>query len=114
MVGVGLPEIGLGVGLTCMPMGRSIPSRIAGDGRACGIEVGISRPEPFRYDRMITVFRRIDGAWRRSDEHHRNVTFDVDEALRILRDNGIDARSRAAFGEERLPDGLVVLCGIRR
>ena len=23
-----------------MPMGRSIPSRIAGDARACGIEVG--------------------------------------------------------------------------
>ena len=73
-----------------------------------------SRPAPFRFDRMMTVFRRIDGAWRRSDEHHRNLTFDVDEALRILRDNGIDAHSRAGFGDERLPDGLVVLSGVRR
>jgi SAM-dependent methyltransferase len=73
-----------------------------------------SRPEPYRLDRRITVFRRIDGAWRRTDEHHRNLTFDVDAALRILRDNGIDAQCRAAFGDEELPEGLVVLAGIRR
>lgn len=72
-----------------------------------------SRPGPFRYDRQITVFRRIDGRWRRSDECHRNVTFDVDEALRVLRDNGIDAQPRAAFGDETLPEGLVVLVGVR-
>ncbi|HTS23483.1 MAG TPA: class I SAM-dependent methyltransferase [Casimicrobiaceae bacterium] len=73
-----------------------------------------SRPGPHRFDRDITVFRRSDGDWRRSDEHHRNVTFEVADALRILRDSGIDARRRAAFGEEALPAGLVVLTGVRR
>jgi hypothetical protein len=66
-----------------------------------------------RFDRAITVFRRGEGAlWRRSDEHHRNMTFDPEEAVRILQDNGVDARLRVSFGEESLPDGLVVLSGI--
>jgi hypothetical protein len=73
-----------------------------------------SRPEPHRFDRMITVFRRVGDSWRRSDEYHRNLTFDVDDALNVLRDNGIDAHCRAAFGDEKLPKGLVVLTGIRR
>ena len=51
-----------------------------------------SQPEPCRFDRTITVFRRVGDNWRRSDEYHRNLTFDVDEALNVLRDNGIDAR----------------------
>jgi len=73
-----------------------------------------SCPGPYRFDRAITVFRRVGDHWRRSDEHHRNVTFEVEDALRILRDNGIDARPRTAFGEETLPDGLLVLAGVRR
>jgi hypothetical protein len=63
---------------------------------------------------MITIFRRVGDGWRRSDEYHRNLTFDVDDALNVLRDNSIDARSRAAFGDENLPEGLVVLTGSRR
>jgi hypothetical protein len=74
-----------------------------------------SGPEPHRFDRAITVFRREGrGLWRRSDEHHRNMTFDPDEALRILRDNGVDASLRRSFGDESLPDGLVVLSGTAR
>ena len=73
-----------------------------------------SRPQPDRLDRDITVFRRAGETWRRSDEHHRNVTFDAQEALRILRANGVEAQQRPAFGEETLPDGLVVLTGVRR
>jgi SAM-dependent methyltransferase len=73
-----------------------------------------SRPQPFRFDRAITVFRRAGDAWRRSDEHHRNVTFEADAALRVLRDHGLDARAQAAFGDEALPDGLIVLVGARR
>lgn len=72
-----------------------------------------SRPDPNRLDRMITIFRRVGDGWRRSDEYHRNLTFDVDDALNVLRDNGIDAQSRAAFGDEKLPEGLVVLTGTR-
>jgi SAM-dependent methyltransferase len=72
-----------------------------------------SRPGPHRFDRAITVFRREGDAWRRSDEHHRNVTFDADEALGILRSSGLDAEVRASFGDETLPEGLVVLSGAR-
>ena len=78
------------------------------------IATRFTRPEPHRLDRLISVFRRDGDVWRRSDEHHRNVSFDADEALRILRDNGIEAERRAAFGDETLPDGLVVLTGVRR
>ena len=73
-----------------------------------------SRPQADRLDRDITVFRRTGEAWRRSDEHHRNVTFDAQDALQILRENGVDAQQRPAFGEETLPEGLVVLTGVRR
>jgi hypothetical protein len=63
-----------------------------------------SRPEPHRFDGAITVFRREGPRlWRRSDEHHRNRTFDPHEALRILRDNGVDASLRPSFGDESLP-----------
>jgi SAM-dependent methyltransferase len=72
-----------------------------------------SRPGPHRFDRAITVFRRVDGAWRRSDEHHANVTFEVDAALEILRENGVDAGCEAAFGDETLPEGLVVIAGVK-
>lgn len=72
------------------------------------------RPEAHRFDRLITVFRRVGDSWRRSDEHHRNLTFDAGEALRVLRDNGMDAHLRAGFGDEKLPAGLVVLTGVRR
>jgi SAM-dependent methyltransferase len=70
-----------------------------------------SRPEPCRFDRTITVFRRVGDGWRRSDEQHRNLTFDAEDALNVLRANGIDAHCRAAFGDEKLPEGLVVLTG---
>jgi SAM-dependent methyltransferase len=72
-----------------------------------------SRPEPYRFDRAITVFRREGSTWRRSDEYHRNVTFDIDEALHVLRDNGLDVRLRTSFGGEELPVGLVVLAAAR-
>lgn len=72
-----------------------------------------SRPAPHRFDRAITVFRRVDGAWRRSDEQHRNLTFEASDALRILRASGLDAQECAAFGTEKLPEGLIVLAGRR-
>ena len=73
-----------------------------------------SRPGPCRFDRDITVFRRVDGVWRRSDEHHSNVTFEVDVALSILRDHGVAATCEPAFGDETLPEGLFVLAGVKR
>ena len=73
-----------------------------------------SRPGPHRFDREITVFRRVDGVWRRSDEHHANVTFEASEALEVLRMNGVDARCEPAFGDEALPEGLVVIAGVKQ
>jgi SAM-dependent methyltransferase len=72
-----------------------------------------SRPAMHRFDRLITVFRQRDGAWRRSDEHHRNVTFEVQPAVELLAGHGLTARAQAAFGDEKLPEGLVVLYGTR-
>lgn len=72
-----------------------------------------SRPGPHRFGRAITVFRRVDGAWRRADEHHANVTFEVDAALDVLRGKGVEARCWPAFGDETLPEGLVVLAGVK-
>jgi SAM-dependent methyltransferase len=72
-----------------------------------------SRPQPYRYDRAITVFRLVEGLWRRSDECHRNTTFDAEEALQILRANRVEAQLRPAFGSETLREGLVVLTGVR-
>lgn len=73
-----------------------------------------SRPAPHRFDRDFTVFRRTDDGWRRSDEHHATVTFEPDAALAILRANGVEADLRPAFGDETMPDGLVVLIGTKR
>jgi len=47
------------------------------------------------------------------DELHRNVTFEGDAAVSILREHGLTARQRPAFGAEQLPEGLVVLVGAR-
>ena len=73
-----------------------------------------SRPGPHRFDRDITVFRRAGELWRRSDEHHANVTFEADAARRILNENGVAARVEPAFGGEMPPEGLVVLAGVKR
>jgi SAM-dependent methyltransferase len=72
-----------------------------------------TRPGPLRLHRRITVFRRVDGGWRRKDEHHRNVTCEAAEAAAILRARGLSVEQRASFGEEPALDGLVVLAGKR-
>ena len=93
------------------PEAQTVHAKVAGD---WAIVTRFSRPVPGRFDRDITVFRRVGEHWRRSDEHHRNLAFDVQEALAILRHHGIDAEQRRAFGVETLPEGLVVLTGTRR
>jgi ubiquinone/menaquinone biosynthesis C-methylase UbiE len=93
------------------PEAQTVHARVADDWT---IVTRFSRPAPGRFDREITIFRRVGEHWRRSDELHRNLTFDAHEALAILRGHGIDAQRRPAFGEETLPEGLVVLTGTRR
>jgi len=72
-----------------------------------------SRPTPRVLARDIIVFRRDGTDWRRSDEQHRNVTFEVGPAREILRAHGVEAEEREGFGGERPPEGLVVLVGRR-
>ena len=79
-----------------------------------GIGTRFSRPAPFRFDRAITTFRRDGDRWRRSDETHRDVTFEVADAIAILRECGVESAVRPSFGDEVLPTGLVVLVGRRR
>lgn len=72
-----------------------------------------SRPGPQRLVRDITVFRRVGDGWQRTDEQHRNVTFEPAGALEVLRAHGVVAQERESFGEERPLDGLAVLVGRR-
>ena len=72
-----------------------------------------SRPGPLLLVRDITVFRRAGDCWHRTDEQHRNVTFEAERARDVLRAHGVEAEERASFGEERPLDGLVVLVGRR-
>jgi len=72
----------------------------------------LSRPSPDRFVRDITTFTREDsGAWRRDDELHDNVLIDTSAVPGLLREHGVEAEVRPAFGSERLPDGLVAVIG---
>ena len=62
---------------------------------------------------MTTFVRSADGIWRRDDERHDNVLVDTATLPPLLHQTGLDAEVRAAFGTERLPDGLVALVARR-
>jgi hypothetical protein len=71
-----------------------------------------SIPSRNRFVREMTTFvRGADGSWRRDDERHVNVLVDTSLVPALLGDRGVDAEVRAAFGDERLPDGLVAVVG---
>jgi SAM-dependent methyltransferase len=73
-----------------------------------------STPSPDQFIRDITTFLpNEDGSWRRDSEHHENVLVDVDHVPRLLREHGIEARIKASFGVETLPDGLLAIIGRR-
>lgn len=71
-------------------------------------------PSPDRFVRRITTFVKTgDGSWRRDDERHDNVLVDTAAVPARLADFGVSATVRQAFGDERLPDGLVAVVGRR-
>jgi SAM-dependent methyltransferase len=71
-----------------------------------------SVPSPDRFVRDMTTFvRHEEGLWRRDDEHHENVLLDTAALPDLLRAHGLTAQVRPSFGDETLPDGLVVLHG---
>ena len=49
-------------------------------------------------ERRITVFRELDGGYRRSDELHRLRLYEVQFVLDALADAGFEARQLAAYG----------------
>ena len=66
-----------------------------------------SIPAPDRFVRDITTFvPNDDGSWRRDTEHHENALVDTSRIPALLRDHGVDATVRSAFGTEDLPQGL--------
>lgn len=74
-----------------------------------------SMPAPNRFVRDMTIFtRNDDGSWRRDDEQHVNVLFDVSRVPTLLAANGVDVRVGGAFGAETLPRGLRTIVGVRR
>lgn len=73
-----------------------------------------TRPDPGRFVRHITTFRREPGGlWRRDDEEHANRLTDPTPLVAALADNGVDVRVRRGFGDEVLPPGLVTITGVR-
>ena len=73
-----------------------------------------SLPSPDRFVREITSFvREDDGRWRRDDERHENVLVDTGQLRVFLGEHGLDVRVSKSFGDEVLPEGLVVLVGGR-
>ncbi|MCU1451776.1 MAG: methyltransferase family protein [Acidimicrobiales bacterium] len=73
-----------------------------------------SLPTPTKYVREMTTFVRTgDGAWRRDDERHDNVLIDTSGVPKLLKEQGLEADVRPAFGDESLPEGLVAIVGHR-
>jgi SAM-dependent methyltransferase len=69
-------------------------------------------PSPDRFVRHITTFvRTAADLWRRHDERHENVLVDTAQVPGRLGGLGVVAEVRAAFGDERLLEGLVVVVG---
>ncbi|HEX5828210.1 MAG TPA: class I SAM-dependent methyltransferase [Candidatus Limnocylindrales bacterium] len=77
-----------------------------------GLVTRFSLPSPDRFVRQMAVFtREADGTWRRDDERHDNVLVDTAGVPALLAAHGVHAEVRRAFGDERLPDGLVAVVG---
>ena len=70
-------------------------------------------PSPDRFVRHITTFVRAGaaGPWRRDDERHDNVLLDTSKVPALLGRYGVAVTVSPAFGDERLPDGLVAVVG---
>jgi SAM-dependent methyltransferase len=71
-------------------------------------------PAPERFVRHITTFTAAgDGSWRRDDERHENVLVDTAGIPALLAAHGVEAEVVSAFGDQRLPEGMVAITGRR-
>ncbi|HLN15695.1 MAG TPA: class I SAM-dependent methyltransferase [Acidimicrobiales bacterium] len=71
-------------------------------------------PAPDRFDRDMTTFVRAKGdCWHRDDEYHGNIVIDTAAVPALLRAEGVEATVQPAFGDEKLPAGLVAVVGHR-
>lgn len=74
-----------------------------------------SVPEKNRFMRKMTTFVLADdGCWRRDEERHDNVLIDTARVPPLLAEHGLDVTVGTAFGDEKLPEGLVTIVGHRR
>jgi SAM-dependent methyltransferase len=64
--------------------------------------------------RRIVLFRRMDGAWRRSDEVHVLTLYDPAELARDLAEAGFDAQALPGYGRLRFRRGHVGFWAVRR
>jgi SAM-dependent methyltransferase len=67
-----------------------------------------------RFIREMTMFtKNPDGNYRRTFERHHNVLTDTSRIPALLAERGLEAEIRQSFGDEQLPDGLVVVLASR-
>jgi SAM-dependent methyltransferase len=85
----------------------------AGEDWALVTEFSVPSPDRFVRD-MTTFVRNADGSYTRGAEHHENVMVDIARVPALLAEHGVDAEVRTAFGDERLPEGLRAIVGVRR
>ena len=84
------------------------------EGEGWEMQVTFSSPRPDRFVRDIALtWTAPDGTVVDDHERHENVLIDADAAVDVLAAAGLTAELRHAFGEEILPEGFVVLHGVR-
>ena len=86
-----------------------------GIGEGWAMVTRFSTPTADRFVRDITTFvANDDGTWRRDDERHENVLFDIALVPELLSRHGVEAAVEPSFGGEDLPVGLHAIVGRRR
>ena len=84
------------------------------EGEDWEMDVAFSRPRPDRFVRDITLrWTAPDGSVRHDHERHENVLIDAHRAAEVVESAGLRVELRRSFGDEVLPEGFVVLQGVR-
>lgn len=74
-----------------------------------------SLPAPNRFVRRMAAFRKNeDDSWRRDDEIHKNTLIDTTSVPRLFAEHDVEVTVGSSFGNERLPEGLCTVVGVKR
>ncbi len=107
----------LAIDVLDLAFGRIDPGRESSGrtGPDWAVIVRYSRPAPDKFVRDATTFvADSSGAWRRDHERHENVLVDTSRLPALLGERGVDAAVGPAFGEAKLPPGLVAVTGRKK